>query len=62
MTRAVVDMLTSGDDPQLATFESRAFKKHEKWIGTQEQIQVIRCGQKEMNGLNAQDSVKPLNS
>ena len=62
MTRAVVDMLTSGDDPQLATFESRAFKKHEKWIGTVEQIQVIRCGQKEMNGLNAQDSVKPLNS
>jgi hypothetical protein len=65
MMRAVVDMLTAGETPQLATFESRAFKKHEKWIGTPEQIQVIRQGQKEMsglNGVNAQDSVKALNS
>lgn len=63
MVRAVVDMLTAGENPQLMTFESRAFKKHEKWIGTPEQILVIQRGQKEMsglNGLNVQESVKPL--
>jgi hypothetical protein len=62
VTRAVMDMLTAGETPKLTTFESWAYKKHEKWIGTPEQIEKIRLGQKEMSGLNAQDSLKPLNS